>query len=50
MLRVEISFVVKPVNMGIKEDKEVYIINGYEYTKEDLEILEILLIGDGNLP
>lgn len=50
MQYVEINFVAKPVNMDIKEDKKVYIINGYEYTKEDLEILEILLIGDGNLP
>lgn len=32
------------------EEKEVYYINGYEYTKEDLEILETILIGDGNLP
>lgn len=50
MQYVEISFVVKPVNMDTNaEDREVYYINGYEYTKEDLEYLE-KLVGNGNYP
>lgn len=50
MLCVEISFVVKRAKMDTKEEKkEVYYINGYEYTKEDLEYLE-KLVGDGNYP
>lgn len=49
MLRVGISFVVEHVNMDTKKEKEVYIINGYEYTREDLDYLE-KLVGNCNYP
>ena len=29
---------------------KIYVINGYEYTEEELEAIEALFIGDGNLP
>lgn len=35
--------------MDTKKEKEVYIINGYEYTREDLDYLETL-VGNGNYP
>lgn len=49
MLFVEISFVVNRVNMGANtEEKEVYVINGYEYTREELDILNVIV--ESNLP
>lgn len=50
MLAIKKSSVVKPVRMDTKKKKDVYCINGYEYTREDLDVLETLLVGNGNLP
>lgn len=50
MLAIKKNFAVKPVRMDTKKKKDVYYINGYEYTREGLDVLETLLVGNGNLP